>query len=804
MFSSLKQFLTRYRARRELRRKGVINSKPWFDLEQFGNALDRSSAPAVVMLVMVWAVSSVLLSMAAQKQLKDPGDWVVGQKATRTIHASRDFQYNDLEELAAKRREAAEEQPEFFRINTERSKQILNRIQELLQAAEQRLRMERDGGKFTPEADNLPARLAAEASPELLDQLEKINALERESGDFKRTLATMLAQGVIGASDKSGRNVGRKIRTVDQNNRISLVERTVLELPDPDAAGRRLARSVSHSTNEDLPPVRRQLAALFTQLIGPEGNLDFDAARTEAGRSAAQAAITESLRAKSRGDLLVTKGDRVTPQMLQMFQDYSRAEDDAANIDAELPVLFQNMVWSLVLVIFAAFYLHHLHPDVVRVNKRITLVALVVILSLLINYYSLGLFSYLVSENNFINNSLAVIAVPAALVAVLLSVIFGYRVALCAGFFVASITAMMVTPERTFDLALKGMVISSLAALAVRSSTNYRSYFFRIVVSVFPLTFVLNLNLLFWERSIPHLQEVLVALSLAFTNAFVTGILALLLIFLFEIVFNVSTNMALMVLCDYNHPLLERLKREAPGTFFHSLMVATLVEDAAREIGANPPKAKAGALFHDIGKLSMPQYFTENNLDSANQHLNLNPQMSSIIIRDHVKEGLALARQYRMCRTVRDAISQHHGNDLVHYFYAKALADKRRESSTAPVLESQFRYGGQPPRDKEMAIISLADACEAACRSLDKPSAAKIEQVVDDIFLKRYQDGQLNRADITLAELDKVRQSFINTLISMKHGRIAYQREPAQGEPAANEASEQLVGDQTVPPAETK
>ena len=141
MFSSLKQFLTRYRARRELRRKGVINSKPWFDLEQFGNALDRSSAPAVVMLVMVWAVSSVLLSMAAQKQLKDPGDWVVGQKATRTIHASRDFQYNDLEELAAKRREAAEEQPEFFRINTERSKQILNRIQELLQAAEQRLRM---------------------------------------------------------------------------------------------------------------------------------------------------------------------------------------------------------------------------------------------------------------------------------------------------------------------------------------------------------------------------------------------------------------------------------------------------------------------------------------------------------------------------------------------------------------------------------------------------------------------------------------------------------------------------------------
>ena len=264
---------------------------------------------------------------------------------------------------------------------------------------------------------------------------------------------------------------------------------------------------------------------------------------------------------------------------------------------------------------------------------------------------------------------------------------------------------------------------------------------------------------------------------IAFTNAAATAILALILIFIFEIFFNVSTNMALMVLCDYNHPLLERMKREAPGTFFHSLMVATLVEDAARAIGANPLKAKAGALFHDIGKLAMPQYFTENNLDSANQHLDLNPQMSSIIIRDHVKEGLALARQYRMCRTVRDAIGQHHGNDLVKFFYNKALEEQKKSPNSAPVLESQFRYDGIPPQDKEMAIISLADACEAACRSLDKPSASKIEAVVDQIFRGRFEGRQLNNANITLAELEKVRQSFINTLVSMKHGRIAYHQE---------------------------
>jgi len=318
---------------------------------------------------------------------------------------------------------------------------------------------------------------------------------------------------------------------------------------------------------------------------------------------------------------------------------------------------------------------------------------------------------------------------------------------------------------------LKGMLICSLAGLAVRSATNYRSYFMRTVLSIFPLVLLLNLNL-FRGSVEPRAEELASYCALSLAGAIATGFLALAVIFFCELVFNVSTNMALMVLCDYNHPLLERLKREAPGTFFHSLMVATLAEDAARAIGANPLKAKAGALFHDIGKLSMPHYFTENNLESANQHLALNPQMSSIIIRDHVKEGLALARQYRMCRTVRDAISQHHGNDLVHFFYEKAR--RLQGENGAPVLETQFRYDGTPPSDREMAIISLADACEAASRSLDKPSAAALEAIVNEIFLGRYRDGQLKRANLTLADLEKIRQSFINTLLSMKHGRIAY------------------------------
>jgi putative nucleotidyltransferase with HDIG domain len=212
------------------------------------------------------------------------------------------------------------------------------------------------------------------------------------------------------------------------------------------------------------------------------------------------------------------------------------------------------------------------------------------------------------------------------------------------------------------------------------------------------------------------------------------------------------------------------------------MTVSTLAEDAAISIGANPLRAKVGGLFHDIGKLSMPQYFVENNRDSTSEHLKLNPQLSSIIIRDHVKEGLILARQYHLYRWISGAISTHHGDDLVRYFYNAAQKQRQESSDASPVIESQFRYTGRPPRAKELVIVSLADACEAATRSLAKPTAAKIEAMVEDIFLMRYQGGQLRNADLSLAELDKVKLSFIKTLLSIYHGRIAYSPEELNAE----------------------
>ncbi len=770
MLKRIGEFFSRIRNRRKLKRKGVLGDRKLVDSEHLKAALDRSPAPGIFSLVMVWAVSAVLLTLSSQQHIEGVLNLAVGQLAPRTIVGAIDFTYQDDEGTRLEEEEAMNKVPLYFRVDGRSNNAIRRNFLNFFEAVGSRLAEEKAGRKFSPGSTRAEF-LVAEMDPALLEAVGTFLRSANGAREFNTRLSRILGRGILNRSRRDALKVSQTLRVIDQEQR-KWPAKNVTEQDEPYGVSEKLAADVLHGGGEgDKEKLSAALSALFLNLIGQEGNLVADDNLYQEERLRAADEVQPVMVMVAKGDILVRRDQEVTQDITVKLRAYEAADRNNAKLAKELRAFAHNTVWSLVLVVFAGFYLYHLHPEVVKVNKRVILLGTVVIVSLLANFGGLHFFGSLLARTPELPGELSAEAIPVALGAVILAVTMGYRVALCGGFFIASIAAMMLLPERSFDLAIKGMVICSLTALAVRSATNYRSYFIRIIISVFPLVWLLNLNLIPYNS--PDFLRILAQSAMvAFANAAVTAVLALILIFFFEIACNVSTNMALMVLCDYNHPLLERLKREAPGTFFHSMMVATLAEDAARTIGANPLKAKAGALFHDIGKLAMPQYFTENNLDSANQHLDLNPQMSSIIIRDHVKEGMALARQYRMCRTVRDAISQHHGNDLVKFFYNKAMEENKKEGT--PVLESQFRYDGVPPQDQEMAIISLADACEAASRSLDKPSAPKIELLVNNIFKTRFEDGQLNNANITLAELDKVRLSFINTLVSMKHGRIAY------------------------------
>ena len=253
-----------------------------------------------------------------------------------------------------------------------------------------------------------------------------------------------------------------------------------------------------------------------------------------------------------------------------------------------------------------------------------------------------------------------------------------------------------------------------------------------------------------------------------------------------ERVFRITTGMTLL---EYqNHPLLRRLALEAPGTYNHSLQVASICEDAAASVGADSLLCRTACYYHDIGKLRKPHYFVENQAGGENRHLNLNPSMSLLVIIGHVKDGVEMAKEYKLPRAFLPFIQQHHGTTLVEYFYREACQRQQQKlaegnpDAAKEIADCDYRYPGPKPRSKETAILMMADTCESATRALTDPTPSRIEGRVSDLFQKRLMDGQFDECPLTLAELDAVRKSMVKSLSGIYHGRIQY---PDEKQPAA-------------------
>jgi putative nucleotidyltransferase with HDIG domain len=233
--------------------------------------------------------------------------------------------------------------------------------------------------------------------------------------------------------------------------------------------------------------------------------------------------------------------------------------------------------------------------------------------------------------------------------------------------------------------------------------------------------------------------------------------------------------MTLLELADASQPLLRRLAMEAPGTYSHSLQVATLAEAAADVIGANSLLCRVGSYYHDVGKINKADYFIENQQSGAsNRHLNLTPSVSLLIIIGHVKDGLELAKEYHLPSSLVPFIQQHHGTTLVEYFYHRACTQKDQHPDCPEISETQYRYPGPKPRSKETAIVMLSDAVESACRALAEPTPARVEGLVHDLAMKRLLDGQFDECDLTMRELETVERTLTKTIMGIYHGRIQY------------------------------
>ncbi len=257
-------------------------------------------------------------------------------------------------------------------------------------------------------------------------------------------------------------------------------------------------------------------------------------------------------------------------------------------------------------------------------------------------------------------------------------------------------------------------------------------------------------------------------------NGLLAGVIVMSTLKIFESLFGEITNFTLLELSDSSHPLLKRMLTEAPGTYHHSLIVSNLSEAAADAIGANALLIRVGSYFHDIGKIPKPEYYTENQILTGNKHDHLEPSMSRLVILNHVKEGVEIAREYRLNQKIVDFIPQHHGTSLMYFFYQKALS----ESGGQELDENDYRYPGPKPQTKETAIVMLADSCEGATRSLSEHAPHQIDDMVRKVINNKFIDGQLDECNLTLREINVIAITFTRMLSAMYHNRVAYPQQP--------------------------
>lgn len=511
-----------------------------------------------------------------------------------------------------------------------------------------------------------------------------------------------------------------------------------------------------------LPPGVLAVAGGFARsLVSP--NLILNPVKLEKVRQQAVGSVQPVV--VQKGQIFLRKGDVVLAEHVQILQDLGMLRlrgDYRASMGSVFLVV---LVFSLL-----GFYLLRFNPEILANEASLALLALLIlavsgisrVLSLVpwegMGYLSPVPFAAILASV-LLDSRLAIPIVVA--LSVIASIIFGGA----SGFLVVSLAAGMAAiysvskVSQRSDLTRSGFISGATSSLAMLSMGLLAGEPFAVLHSWVGLV-----SGVAWAigsiGSLPYLESL----------------------------FNITSAIRLLELSNPNHPLLRELLTKAPGTYHHSILVGNLSEAAARAVEADPLLTRVGAQYHDIGKIRRPPFFVENQFAGGNPHDRLSPALSALVITSHVKEGVELARQFKLPEVIVDFIRMHHGTDLAKYFYRRAVEHQISEecfterSGDMDLDEGDFRYPGPKPQTKETAIVMLADAAEAAVRCTPEPSSGKIEGTVRRIIKDRLEDGQLDESNLTLKELGKIADAFVRVLSGMYHTRIEYPEPLVQAE----------------------
>lgn len=696
----------------------------------------------------------------------------LGQYLTQPVHARVDFSYFDASKFEYAQQRASELEPRVYSPNPRFSWAGL----------EEQVRRWPDivAGKST---ETLPEVLRSSFDHDTLVLLVQYQAPEKR-GLYNQRVESFFAavkRLVVISQEQRDQEIRRhqqwrvpsgfSLRIIEgEGGGSSLLPLERIHVKEAGEGGSTLAaeikRAASESFREDLAP---RVAQYVTAMAQSTHVLDENATAEAQARAAAMVLGREG-EVQYKAGVAIKQPGQIGERDLGVLQ----AEHRAYRQSLAMPVVLRDFggVAGIVVIITAviAWYVSRYQPRILRNHARSIAMAMLLVAMLLISQLAgpgtRPLFIFGIA--------------PTILTAMILAIAYEPRFALGISMLLTLMVALSLNQGMEFLLILLG---GCCAACAFTGTVRTRGKLIEIglasalamaAIAVFCGVWAFSGAVPFEAVLTDAFHTALAGLGSGFV---VLGILPFV-----EKAFRITTGMTLLELSDASHPVQRKIAAEAPGTYSHSLQVASIAESAAEAIGANSLLARVGALYHDLGKTRRPHYFCENQNGAQNAHLSLSPSVSFMIIIEHIKDGLELARQHNLPTSLHPFIQQHHGTTLVEYFYHEAC---KSSPLAQHVSESEFRYPGPKPRSREVAIVMLADACESASRAVTDPHPDAIEKLIHQIVLKRLLDGQLSECDLTLHELDTVEKTMTRALQGAHHARVAYPESSRQSPVAA-------------------
>lgn len=574
---------------------------------------------------------------------------------------------------------------------------------------------------------------------------------------LKKNLIELSSQKIINA--KKDTLSSKEISIKKHTQKFYSIE-NIDKVIDLNGANEIFSKNVLSVINDD--QIKNFALRLFNNFV--KENLLFDKTLTELEIQSRIAQIPKTVGIVLENERIISKHDPINKITKLKLDSYKKVRLENLGVQDILKQYIGKIVISLLFLALLTIFLSIIRKKVFNDNSKIILILSLIFLEAFFAYISIQIkIDYPVELLVFIPVS-----------AILLTILFDSRLA----FFVQMIIIMLTASIRGGDFS-GGFISfcgSILAIFSVRDIKN-RSQIFRSAIFIF-IGYSLSIIAVGLDK-IQTESNIFTDLIFGLINSVMSPIIAYGLLIFYEKTFKITTDLTLLELADFNHPLLKKLSTVAPGTFHHSVIMANLAETAAEAIGANRILTRVGCYYHDVGKILKPEYYVENQIDKKSKHEKLNPNISAKVIISHVKEGIELARKYKLPEEVINFIPMHHGTTLVSYFYQKAknvVAEEKEDIS-----DYIYRYPGPKPQTKETGIVMLADTIEAATRTIEDPTPGKLEDKIDEIIKKRFIEGELDECELTLKDLSKIKLAFLKILVGIHHQRIKYPEEKENG-----------------------